>query len=138
METIMRNGNLETEEQTLSTSFHDREAAIRLWVDILDGCKVKRSVIATELGMSEGYFSKVSAGLQGDLLGLVLQVGRKYPKLRSAFINGLAEIENTDPLTQAAEHLAAAAIRFVRLQAERLPLRMAHAELPADRKRGVA
>lgn len=151
----MRNGNLESEEQDLTNAFHegadverdgkwpadafhDRAAAVRLWTDILDTCKVKRSVLAAELDMSEGYFSKVSAGVQGDLLGLVYQVGRKYPKLRRAFINGLAEIENADPLAHAAELLAVAAMRFLRLQGEHVPLRMARASMSEERKRGIA
>lgn len=133
----MQNGDVETEGGRVASS-RQRDQAIKLWRETADGSGLQDKVLADAAGMTPKHYSKVAAGHQGDLLGMVMLIGETYPKLRRAFINGLAELENADPLAQAAEHLAAAAMRFVRLQAERLPLRMAHAELSAERKRGVA
>lgn len=137
MDAIVRNGDVETEGESVASSRH-RERAIKLWREVSDSSGLQDKVLADAASMTPKHYSKVAAGHQGDLLGMVMLVGETYPKLRRAFITGLAEIENADPLAQAAELLAAAAMRFLRLQGERLPLRMARADLAEGRKRGIA
>lgn len=137
MQTRMHNSGLATEGNVVSTSFHEREAVLRCWREVVETCGIQEQLLADAAGMSKGYFSKVSSGQQGDLLGMILLVGRTYPDLRRAFIAGIAEIEGADPLTQAAEQLAKAAMRFVRLQSESGPFRMAKAS-GHERKRRSA
>lgn len=134
----MRTGDLESEGLEVPRSCQDREAALSCWRRVLDRSGLQDKVIADAAGMTPAHFSRVSSGQQGDFLGMIFRIGATYPELRRAFIAGLAEIEGADPLTQAAEHLAMAALRFMRLQRETFPLRMAHAELSDERKRGVA
>lgn len=133
----MQNGDLETEGELVASS-RQRERAIKLWREVADNSGLQDKVLADAADMTPKHYSKVAAGHQGDLLGMVMLIGDTYPKLRKAFINGLAEIENADPLAQAAEHLARAAMRFMRVQSETFPMRMARADLAEGRKRGVA
>jgi len=138
MNSMMRNDPVATEGNEVASSFHDREAAIRCWRHIVENSGLQDKELADAAGMTPSYFSKVSAGVQGDLLGMVVQIGHTYPALRRRFIVGLAVIEGADPLAEAAEQLIAAASRFLRLQTETFPMRMARASLTADRKQGVA
>jgi hypothetical protein len=65
-------------------------------------------------------------------------LGRTYPVLRREFILRLAEIEGAEPLAHAAEQLAMAALRFMKLHGTCGEMRMARASLAEERKRGVA
>lgn len=120
------------------SSVQDRANAIGCWRQVMDRCGLQEKVLADAAGMSASHFSKVSNGLQGDLLGLVIQIGRTYPAVRRAFILALAELEGADPLVHAAEQAAHACMRFMRLMAEAQPMRMASVALPeqkAERRR---
>jgi hypothetical protein len=114
---------------------------LKCWRDLVDTCGHQEKVLADAAGMTASYFSKVSSGQQGDLLGMVLRVGMTFPALSRAFIAGLQEIEGTDPVVLAAEQLANAAVRFLKLQSE-VQIRMVRANLSdstiQERKRGVA
>jgi transcriptional regulator with XRE-family HTH domain len=98
----------------------------------IDGSLVPRKVLADECGMSEGYFSKVARGEQGDFLGLVY---RLRADIRRDFAQRLAAAESADPEELAAEQLAAAAIQFLKLRG--VAIRMARAN-DQNRKRKVA
>ncbi len=138
MESRLRDDDMEGEGNEVAGSCQERDAALRCWRRVVDTCGIQEKVLADAAGMKVPHFSKVSSGQQGDFLGMIFRIGRTYPALRRAFIAGLAENEGADPLVQAAEHLALAAMRFMRLKSETFPLRMAHAELSDERKRGVA
>ena len=79
---------------------------------------VPRKVLADEVGMSEGHFSKVANGRQGDLLDLAYALPAA---LRADFFARLAESERLDPEAVAAVQLLYAAARFLRLA--RVPTR---------------
>lgn len=132
---MMRDGDPATEGNEVSTGFQAREKAdaVRCWQQAVDASGLDDKVLAADAGMSKGYYSKVSSGEQGDLLGLVYRLGVIHPDLRHDFICRLAEIEMADPLQRAAEQLARASMRFLMLRGEHLPLRMAKATT-ADRK----
>ncbi len=123
MDSTIGDGVLETEGNLIDGSCHEKEAAVQCWTLTLEHGGVADKVLADECGMSRGYFSKISSGQQGDLLNLIYIVGRKRPELRREFIARLAEQEDTDLLTQAAEQLTTAAIRFLRLRGIVLPVR---------------
>ncbi len=119
----------------ISVSTIRKEDAVRLWRGIVATYREqggKESALADAVLMSPGNFSKVSSGQQGDLLGMVLELGKTYPALRRDFLLGLAELEAADPLTLAGERLTQAAIDFLLVQAEIIPKRMAHATLPVQ------
>lgn len=124
-------GELSREGNEVASGFHDREAAVRCWRGIVETCKLQDKELADAAGMSTSYFSKVSSGQQGDLLGMVIVIGQTYPTLRRAFVLGLAEIEGGDPEVEAAEQLIHMAQRFIKL-------RMARASHRAERRRGIA
>lgn len=134
----MRNVDLESEGIEVVRSCQEREAALGCWRRVMDTSGLQDKVLADAAGMTPAHFSRVSSGLQGDFLGMIFKIGKTYPALRRAFIHGLAEIENADPLAHAAEQLSLAIARFQRVQSEMLPLRMARADLAEGRKRGVA
>lgn len=136
----MRNVDLETEGNEVASSCQEREAALRCWRDLVDTSGLQDKVLADAAGMKVPHFSKVSSGQQGDFLGMIFRIGKTYPELRSAFIERLAEIERADPLAQALEQLIHAALRVVRLQAERVPKRIPKADALSShhRERGVA
>jgi hypothetical protein len=116
---------VETEGNEVSTGFldSDKTVAVRCWLEAIAATGLDDKVLADEARVSRGYFSKISNGGQGDLLGLVYRVGRKRPELRLDFLCRLAEAEGADPVAIAAQHLAAAALRFLTLRA-RLPERI--------------
>lgn len=138
METIVRGDEVESEGDSVASSCQDRDAAVRCWRTIVATSGLQEKVIAAAAGMTPSYYSKVASGQQGDFLGMIFTVGQSFPAMKRAFIAGLAEIEGADPLTQAVEQLVTAALRFMKLQSEVLPLRMARATLSDERKRGVA
>ena len=106
-----------TERNEVSSAFQiDRDVAIRCWREVLQFGGVAHNVLAAELGMSESYFSRVSAGEQGDLLGLIYRIGERRPELRRAFVCRLHEREMADPVTVAAGDLVSAAVRFLQLR----------------------
>ncbi len=98
----------------------ERLVHVAIWREIVDRSGVKEQAMADALGMSFGYFSKISNGKQGDLLGLVLELGGhlEFREMRREFIQRLAEQESLDLVTQAAEKLAAAAMQFLRVSAD--------------------
>lgn len=93
----------------------DKAAAVRCWQQTLARSGVDDRVLAAELGMSSGHFSKISTGVQGDLLGLIFRVGARRPELRRDFVARLAEREHVDPKVVAAEDLVITAMRFLKL-----------------------
>lgn len=115
--------DVETEGNPDGIDCQEKDVAVRCWTETLDHGGVADKVLASECGMSRGYFSKISSGQQGDLLALIYLVGRKRPDLRREFIARLAECEDTDLLTQATEQLTVAAIRFLRLRGIVVPTR---------------
>lgn len=137
MDNRLSDDDLPTEGIEVAGSCQRREAALRCWRRVVDTCGLQDKALADAAGMTAPHFSKVSSGQQGDFLGMVFRIGQTYPALRRAFISGLAEIEGADPLMQAAEQLATAAMRYLRLQSE-VQIRMARVDYPEERKRGVA
>jgi hypothetical protein len=106
-----------TEGNGVATSFQvdaDTRRHARFWTDVVEGAHLQDKDLADLLGWSKGYYSKVASGQQGDLLGMVFQVGLQRPDLRRAFIAKLSDFEQLDPVAVAAEQAAIAAIRLVR------------------------
>jgi hypothetical protein len=131
MAPTVRTAVLAPEGASVANDFQEKDVAVRCWTATLAHAGVDDKVLADECGMSRGYFSKISSGQQGDLLNLIYLVGRRRPELRREFVARLAEQEDTDLLTQAAEQLTSAAIRFLRLRGIVLPaapLKMAKAD----------
>lgn len=137
MSNSVNDHELSSEGNEVASCFHDRKQA--LWRDIVDTSGLQEKVIADAAKMTPSYFSKVSSGQQGDMLGMVIVIGETFPHLRRAFIIGLADIEGSDPMVYAAEQLAIAALRFMRVHGAAFPKRMARASLPdsvtQDRRR---
>ncbi len=123
-----------------------KDDAVRLWQEIVRTSGIKESVLADAVpsaspkqSMSPGYFSKVSSGQQGDLLGLVLALGETYPDLRRDFLLGLADLEEADARMRAAQQLTQAAMDFLLVHADALPKkRMARAGLSVQASRRTA
>lgn len=129
---------VETEGMSDASSCQDREEAIRRWRDIVANCGHQEKVIAAAAGMKASHYSKVASGQQGDFLGMIFEVGKTFPGMKQEFIAGLAEHEDADPLTHVLEQINALILRFIKLQAAHVPMRMARAGLSDERKRGVA
>lgn len=91
---------------------------------VVDGCGVPRKALAIECGMSEGYFSKVVSGQQGDVVALLYKL---RPSIRGEFYRRMAALEHADPIDVAAEQLVFAAVQFLRLRG--VKARMAKAVL---------
>lgn len=106
-----------TEGNTVASGFQvdaDARRHARFWADVIDAAHLQDKDVSDLLGWSKGYYSKVASGQQGDLLGMVFQVGQQRPDLRRAFIAKLSDFEQLDPIAVAAEQAAIAAIRLVR------------------------
>jgi hypothetical protein len=98
---------------------------------------LSRAQLAEDLcGYTEGNFSKVANGQQGDFWALVYKLPAD---VRADFYDRLAETERVDPLLLAMEQLQAALLRVVRLTSAAMPAkasRMARGrEQHAERKR---
>jgi AraC-like DNA-binding protein len=133
---------LETEGNEVATGFQSdgKTAAVCCWLKAVERSGISDKVLAADARMSRGHFSKVSNGVQGDLLSLVYRVGRKHPELRLDFFCRLAEAEGADPIVMAAQQLAAAALRFLTLRSRTLPTRadrVAKAGLPVTTDQAV-
>lgn len=105
---------LETTGKNLSTSCppFGKDEALRLLNAAIDASAIPRKVLAEDLcGMSQGNFSKVTSGEQGDVFSLVF---RLPTDVRRDFFDRLVEADYADPLERAAEQLALAAVRFLR------------------------
>ena len=110
------------EGNPVSTGFqHDKVVAVRCWQEVLQLARaagVDDEMLAAEAGMSAGYFSKVSSGQQGDLLGLSYRLRVKRPELHRAFISRLAAHEAVaNPLIVAVDEMMSAAQRVLVLAA---------------------
>ena len=115
---------VESEGNEVSSGFQDdKSVAVRCWRDAIDRSGIDDNVLAKDARVSASYFSKVSSGEQGDLLGLAYRVGRKHPEIRLDFLLTLAEEEGADPLVVAAQQLASAALRFLTIRSRTLPAR---------------
>lgn len=114
MPPMVRHGDSATEGNRVSIGFQ-KEAAVRCWRQTVEHCGFQEQELADAAGVSKGYFSKVSSGQQGDLLGLIFQVGEKLPAVRRDFVSRLAEQEQIDLVSHAAEQAALAAIRLIRV-----------------------
>lgn len=135
-----------TEGNDFSASFHDRapvesagkSVAIGFLNDVIAESKVPRKVLADECGWSEGQFSKVASGQQGDPLDLVYRLPVTRAGIRRQFFDRLAASEQVaDPLDEATEQLAIAAIRWFRVRVSAtLPSRprMVRASVPVRDK----
>lgn len=128
--------DLETEGNEVSTSFH-RDTAVRCFREALDASGVDDKVLADECGMSRGYFSKRASGQQGSLFDLAYQLPARRASIRADFFSRLAEQENLDPVTQAAEQAVMAALRLIRV-CQRGSSRMAKAGLRVNLKTEIA
>ncbi len=138
MPQMMRDHHGSAEGNTVATSSR-KDDAVRLWRELVDTCGEKEEVLARTLGVSKSYFSKVSSGQQGDLLGLVLALGETYPSLRRDFLLGLADLEEADARMRAAQQLTQAAMDFLLVHADALPKkRMARAGLSVQASRRTA
>lgn len=130
MSNIFENMDLETEGNEVSTSFQrDKDRAVRCWQETVTASGLDDKVLASEVGMTKGYYSKVANGEQGDLLGLVYRLPKERAAMRADFFARLAEVERIDVVTLAAETLVAAAIRFLKVRGDMAsaPMRMAKA-----------
>lgn len=123
-----------------------KQDAIRCLLGALEsflaGQNLSRAEFAERIcGMSESYFSKVVNGQQGDFFGLVFKLPAD---IRKDFLERLIELERADPVARAAEQLAVACLRFLRINggpSSEMPARasaMAKAELPTERKKATA
>lgn len=120
MANSLSNATLETEGNEVATGFQaDKDRAVRCWIEAVDASGLDDKVLAIECGMSKGYYSKVAAGEQGDLLGLVYRLPKERASLRADFFARLAAAERVDLESAAAEQLIVAAVRF--LSARGLP-----------------
>lgn len=117
----------EIEGNEVSTSFQvaDKRVAIVCWQQAVDAAGVDDKVLADDCGISRGYYSKVASGQQGDLLDLAYRLPVKHAAIRADWFRRMSESEQIDPVEHAAEQVAAAAIRFLRLRARVGALRMA-------------
>jgi hypothetical protein len=90
----------------------------------LAGRNLSRAQLAEDVcGMSEGNFSKVSNGVQGDFWELVY----KLPgDIRADFFQRLHESERIDPILAATTHLITAACRFLQVAGVSKPMAKAH------------
>lgn len=80
----------------------------------------RRELAEDICGTTEGNFSKVVNGVQGDFWALVYKLPAD---IRSDFYDRLAQTERIDPFQVALEQLNAALLRVLRLQGSRLPER---------------
>lgn len=136
MSSIFTDESVATEGNKVATSFQGKAAMVKCWQDLVDESGLQDKVLAAAAGCSKGQYSKVASGQQGDLLGLICAVGEKHPHLKREFFARCAELECIDPLAWAAEQIAKASLRFLRLRGE-VPRRMAKAHV-ADRKKRIA
>jgi len=98
-------------EQRVASDF-TKERAIQLWQEV--SAAVPGKVLAAETGWSEAHYSKVSHGLQGDLMELLARLPPHRANLRADFFLRLTEAEGVHPIVVAAEEAIAAVSRFLR------------------------
>lgn len=137
MASIFSGSSLATEGNKVSSSFQGKAAIVKCWNTVTEESGLQDKELAGAAGCSKGQYSKVASGQQGDLLGLICSVAEKYPELKREFIARIAEQELIDPLALAAEQIAKASLRFLRLRGEG-PRRMAKAHHTAERKKQFA
>ncbi len=108
------NGSATDCHQAPAVETGGKRLAIRCLNDAIDASGVARKQLAEDCGWSEGHFSKVASGQQGELLDLAYRLPAHRAAIRSDFLNRLADLEMTDPLEEATEQLAIAAVRWFR------------------------
>lgn len=150
MNSTMREQGMATEGNRSAEGFHARRdletvgkpAAIACLTAAIESFlaahRMSRPTLAEDIcGMSEGNFSKVINGVQGDFWALIY----KLPvDIRADFFERLRETEHVDPLAKASEQVVIAVLRMLELMPSSLPekaTRMARAAL-AERKRKSA
>jgi hypothetical protein len=87
--------------------------AVQIWAEVTR--HIDDKVLAAEVSMSRGYYSRVANGQQGDLLDLAYRLPAKHAGIRAAFFARLAEAEARDPFGVAVEELVIVALRVLRM-----------------------
>lgn len=144
MSSSVPNDAVETEGIEVPKSFQGREQAIQCWRAVVDKSGHQDKVLAAAARMTPSYFSKVSSGQQGCLLGMVYSIGEKFPELRRAFFARLHELEaehepvsTIDDVAGLVREIERIVGALVRLHGE-IPLRMARAEYQCREIRRLA
>lgn len=118
-----------------------KAVAIGFLNEVIEESGVQRKVLAAECKWSEGQFSKVASGQQGDLFELVYRLPAHRAAIRAAFFGRLIQSEQRDAISDATEQLAIAAIRWFRaaraVRAMPARSRMAKAEPGAPTRRAI-
>jgi hypothetical protein len=104
-----------------------------IWAELTAG--IDHKVLADELGVSRGYYSKVARGEQGDLLELLFRLPPHRAPLRASFFVRLAEAEACDPIVSAWEDAERAVSRFLRLCAVKFQPAKANLVEQSERRR---
>lgn len=139
MPNTLRDSAVENEGMVDSSSFQGvtKADAVRCLQAAIESFMAARDLTQQALaedicGVSQGYFSKVTRGEQGDFFGFVY--GKLPGDIRQDFIERLAELERLDPFALALEQLLVAAFRVIRTtKRQRLPVRADHMAKAADR-----
>jgi hypothetical protein len=95
-----------------ATASAGKPDALQLLNDAINQSGVQRKVLATDCGLSESQFSRLTSGAQGFPIPLL----DKLPDaIRADWLNRMESRDQQDVLALAAEQLTIAAVRWLRL-----------------------